>query len=89
MDVVIGRIPPPGPTGDRSPDAPAQIEARVLHIRQARKKTDADKGRRRPTAQPIDPPGARVLVLMIPDGHRLPEDLGTGSWRVFLRFSRK
>jgi hypothetical protein len=89
MDVVIGRIPPPGSTGDRSPEAQPQVEARVLHIRQARKKTDVDKGNRKSAAPSTDPPGARVLVLMIPDAHRLPEDLNTGAWRVFLRFARK
>lgn len=36
-----------------------------------------------------DPAGGRILVLLIPEGHRLPEKLEEGAWRVFLRFARR
>ena len=36
-----------------------------------------------------DPVNARVLILMVPDGTRLPEGLDSGQWRVFLRFARR
>lgn len=89
MDVVIGRIPPPGPTGDRPPDPAPQIEARVLHVRPGRRRSGTEKSGRKPHGQAADPPGSRVLVLMIPEAFRLPDDLTSDRWRVFLRFTRR
>lgn len=89
MDVVVGKISPVGATGDRSAEPPTGVEARVLHVRPGRRRKDPEKRGRKQTEQPPDPPGARVLVLMVPDAHRLPEDLASGRYRVFLRFVRK
>ncbi|RMF75428.1 MAG: hypothetical protein D6738_03845 [Acidobacteria bacterium] len=91
MDLVVGRIPPTrnGPDGPR--EGRKQLEARVLHVREPRRRRvesrSGEERRDRPAEQ--DPPGARVLVLLVPDAHRLPPDLGDGNWRVFLTFSRK
>ena len=94
MDVVIGRIPPATMTGDKTADQAAPIEARVLHVRQPRRTQDSGKSSGPPRigkrgARPLDPPGARVLVLLVPDAYRLPEDLNEGPYRVFLRIVRK
>lgn len=88
MDVVIGRTPPPGPVGDRNSEPSTQLEARVLHVRPGRRRIDPHRGNRR-AAQPTDPPGARVIVLLVPDGQRIPEDVASGRWRVLLRFAKR
>ena len=90
MDLVVGRIPPTRNAPEGSKDSRRQLEARVLHVREPRRRRVEPKGeerRDRPAEQ--DPPGARVLVLLVPDAHRLPPDLGDGTWRVFLSFSKK
>jgi hypothetical protein len=95
MDFVIGRIPPSGAPADRSTNAKGQIEARVLHVREPRRGRrrddpgDLTQQRREPGSRNADPPGARVIVLLVPEAHRLPENLGSGEYRVFLRVVRK
>ncbi len=93
MDFTIGRVPPATTTDDKRPDATLGIEARVLHVRQPRRNPDPNRakgpprmGKRSPT---VDPPGARVLVLLVPDAYKLPEDLNEGPYRIFLRIVRK
>jgi hypothetical protein len=94
MDVVIGRIPQIVSTGDQRPDLAVPIEAKVLHVRQPRRSADPNRASGNPrrmvkrNAQ-VDPPGARVLLLLVPDAHRLPEDLTEGPYRIFLRIVRK
>ena len=90
MDLVVGRIPPArnGPDGTR--EGRKLLEARILHVREPRRRRAERRGEeRRDAPAQQDPPGARALVLLVPDAHRLPPDLGDGNWRVFLTFSRK
>lgn len=91
MDFVVGRIPAVGGATERRPEPGAPIEARVLHVRQPRRsRNDASKiGQRRNGNAPLDPPGARVLVLLVPDAYKLPEDLMNGDYRIFLRIVRR
>ncbi|UCF66062.1 MAG: hypothetical protein JSV80_09640 [Acidobacteriota bacterium] len=93
MDFVIGRVPPPGSPSDRNPQTGGQIEARVLHVREPRRRRDEPGShsgdKRRPSSANADPPGARVLVLLVPEAHRLPENLHDGSYRIFLRVVRR
>jgi hypothetical protein len=30
-----------------------------------------------------------VIVLLVPDGQRIPEDVASGRWRVLLRFAKR
>ena len=45
--------------------------------------------RRRPDSPPQDPPDARVIVLIVPEGTRVPKDIDTQAYRVFIRFAKR
>lgn len=91
MDVIIGRVPAMGQTGDHQTASPTPIEAKLLHVRRPRRRRDSERigPERAPTSPSVDPPGARVLVLLVPDAHRLPDDLNDSKYRIFLRVVRK
>ena len=84
MDIKIGNVAPAGKAGDKSQEQRRAVEARLLALRTPRR-----RNREGHPTRDRDPMSARVLVLMVPDGTRLPEDLQDGSWRVFLRFARR
>lgn len=92
MDFVVGKIPAAGGPSEKSRTDRGQIEARVVGLRgprQRRDGRDSSAGEGRTGGEPhADPPGAKVLLLMVPEAYRLPDDLTTGSYRVFLRFAR-
>lgn len=93
MDFVVGRTQRLQGTTERSADGPSPIEARLLHVREPRRRRRGpDPGepeQRAGGSAQADPPGAQVLVLLVPDGYKLPEDLSDGSYRVFLRFAKR
>ncbi len=92
MDVVIGRIPAIAGTAERRPEPGAPIEAKVLHVRQPRRSRDPNKikgNQRQASSAAVDPPGARVLVLLVPDAYKLPDDLMDGNHRIFLRIVKR
>ena len=92
MDIRVGSIARIADRGDsnRSPAAP--VEAKLLAIRAPRRRGEKPPPgveRRDERNKNQDPAGGKVLVLMIPDGTRLPENLESGEYRVFLRFSKR
>lgn len=90
MDFVIGRVTPAGKANEKAAEPAAPLEARLLHVRLPRRSRDAAKGNTRSGGSPqVDPPGARVLVLLVPDGFRLPDDLNERNYRIFIRIARK
>jgi hypothetical protein len=93
VDVVIGRIPAIAGSAERKPEPGAPIEAKVLHVRQPRRSRDPNKvkggNQRQSSSAQVDPPGARVLVLLVPDAYKLPEDLMDGNHRIFLRIVKR
>jgi len=92
MDIRVGGVPPVGPPGDATSTPGGAIEARVLGAREPRRRSSERPPRgieRREDPRTPDPAGGRVLILLIPEGHRLPEDIESGTWRVFLRFARR
>jgi hypothetical protein len=93
MDFVVGRTQRTQSATERTSDAPAPLEARLLHVREPRRRRrDPDPeqpDQRASGSAQADPPGAQVLVLLVPDGHKLPVDLSDGSYRVFLRFAKR
>ena len=93
MDIRIGAVAPVGPLTEKSVTPPALIEAKVLAVRAPRRgRQGIPRGRadeRRSDSPAQDPPGARVLLLMIPDGGSLPDDIQTGAYRAFVRFTRR
>ncbi len=93
MDIRVGGSGAVGPPGQRrSEDRSEPIEARILAVRTPRRGVQgpppATPERRRDPAR-RDPPGGRVLVLLIPSDPRLPADLDRHPYRVFLRFVRR
>jgi len=93
MDFVVGRTQRTQGATERSSDAPSPIEARLLHVREPRRRRrgpeSGEPDQRASGSAQADPPGAQVLVLLVPDAHKLPEDLSDGSYRVFLRFAKR
>lgn len=91
MDIKVGRVMPVGDPKNREPGRPARVEARLLAIRPPRRRTnERTSDERRHRGSPgRDPVHGKVLVLMVPDGAHLPEDLATGSYRVFINFLRR
>jgi hypothetical protein len=91
MDFKVGSTSRIGSPAEKQAGPPDQIEARVLAIREPRKESKAvhPHSERRKGSQRRDPRHGRILVLMIPDGHRLPSGLDRGTYRVFLRFARR
>ncbi len=89
------RVPPiEGPHAVRlerpEPSATTAVEGRVLAARAPRtRRAAAPAGQNRRRQEGLDPPGAKVLLLLIPEGARVPADIGTGEYRVFVRFARK
>lgn len=93
MEIVIGRPPAiqPARTRKSGHGGGNAIEAKVLSIRLPRRRANRSGGNaddRRNSRESSDPAGARVVVLMVPDGHKLPPNLSSGDYRVFLRFAQ-
>lgn len=90
MDFTVGRIPTAVTTSDKKDGTKSWIEAKVLHLREPRRRRGSSENveERSPDSTATDPPGARVMVLLVPDGYRLPEDMASGNYRVFLRLAR-
>ena len=95
MDIRIGAPARVGPPGDKTSTPKGTVEARILAIRQPRRRRGPGGGqperveRRSAPPQRNDPPSGRVLILMIPDAGTLPPNLEGGAYRVFLRFVRR
>jgi hypothetical protein len=92
MDIRVGRVAEAGGIADQSGRAEGVTEARVLDVRAPRRQVGrkpANAPERRDHTRELDPPGARVLLLLVPEGAKVPPDLESGSYRVFLRFARR
>ncbi len=90
MEIVIGAAPRVGPPPKRGPSGgPGYVEARVLNVRQPRRRRERPPGEgdRRHANANQDPVGGRVIVLLVPEGYNLPSDIDSGNYRIFLRFA--
>jgi hypothetical protein len=90
MEIIIGSIPPlgpspPKPTGETGP----AVEAQLLHIRQPRKGIAGPSGVERRGKKVNDPVKGRVLTVLVSDADLLPKDIDTQKYKVMLRFIRK
>ncbi len=90
MNIVIGgatRIGPPGNQAKSDSEA-TLVEAKLLDIRSPRKRrgTPPNGTERREQSDPGDPASGRVMILLIPDGQKVPRGVESGSHRIFLRF---
>lgn len=89
MEIVIGAAPRVGPPPKRTPAAgPGMVEARILNVRPPRRRRENPPAEndRRHTKSFEDPAAGRVMVLLIPEGYNIPPDIGSGNYRIFLRF---
>jgi len=92
MDIRVGGAPPVGAPATKVAVSAGAVEGKVLGVRAPRRRggnPPEQQSERRLGEPSSDPPGGRVLILLIPDGQALPDGLETGSWRVFLRFARR
>lgn len=89
MEIVIGKITETGfPMQRGHPhNREGDVPVRVLKVRSARsRRQNRTFGKnRREDLEASDPARGKVLVLMVPDGARLPPDLETGKYQVRLR----
>ena len=93
MDISIGATEGTPPVDPRRPTPEtAPLTARIIGIRPARYGRRAPQGERRDgrrRGEPrFDPPGARVVTLLVGEGGRLPRDIGSGGYEVVLSFRR-
>jgi len=89
MEIIIGSIPPIGPTPPRAAEIGPTVEAHLLHIRPPRKGIAGPSGVERRGKRVSDPLKGRVLTLLVPNADALPKDIDTEKYKVILRFVRK
>lgn len=91
MKIVIGSSSPVGPPPKKETTSDAGVvEAKLLNLRPPRKRrSPAPEGsdKRKGARDFQDPATGRVVVLLIPEGHKIPKDLSSGDYRVFIRFA--
>jgi len=93
MDISIGPTEGVNPLKPRKlPEGESALTGRILRVRPARYGRRSPQGERRDgrrRGEPkFDPPGAKVITLLIGDGARIPEDVGPGKWEVLVSFRR-
>jgi len=91
MEIVIGAAPRVGQPLNKAESRGSYVEAQILNIRPPRRRREPRVGQpdRRYKGGGHDPAAGRVVVLMVPDGYNIPKDIGSGNYRVFLRFAPK
>ncbi|MDH4318691.1 MAG: hypothetical protein OEV64_09900 [Desulfobulbaceae bacterium] len=90
VDIIIGAIPPAGPPSGKLPlPGGGHIEAQILNVRQGRKHACLTVGEEKRKQFRCDPPGSKVLTIMVSDGTSLPDDLDGRRYSLQLRFRRK
>ncbi|MFQ5718796.1 MAG: hypothetical protein ACE5IK_04530 [Acidobacteriota bacterium] len=96
LDITIGSTERISSSGSSAGAGPAGevLEGRVLNVRRARGSGKRGGGaaterRGRNARQARDPLGARVVTLMIPEGHRLPPRLASDGYRALVRFVKR
>jgi len=88
MEIKIGETPPvvkENTTDGRS--VGGSVEATLLSMRPPRK-----RGGRRSMEQDElkageNPENGRVMVLLVPEGYKIPRDIESRQYRIFLRFA--
>ncbi len=87
VDIVIGGAQPLAPPPVNKPGTTGgALEAVVLNVRPARRGISGPAGRERRKMLRRDPPGGKVLTIMVPNGTNLPKNLTSQSHKVLLRF---
>jgi hypothetical protein len=93
VDIKVGAVSPPSRAAAKEAGQGERVlEAKVLAVRPPRQRPGRPPhrtGERREGSARRDPAGGRILVLLIPEGHKVPQGLASGSHRVFIRFARR
>ena len=89
MEIIIGSVPPLGPTPLKPPETGPAVEAQLLHIRSPRKGIAGPSGMERRGKKAHDPQKGRVLTILVPDANSLPKDIDSEKYKLILRFVRK
>lgn len=92
MEIVIGAVNRVGQPVSKAETRGAFVEAQVLNVRPPRRRREGRRDGqpdRRDHGNTYDPASGRVLVLLVPEGYHIPQDLGSNNYRVFLRFAPK
>lgn len=90
MDIVIGPISSVGTPGRKGvANSGEAVEAKILSVRSPRQRRGippVGEDERRNGRSCEDPSSGRVMVLLIPEGYKVPRDIESGNYRIFLRF---
>ncbi|GAB6146655.1 hypothetical protein [Desulfocicer niacini] len=92
MHFVIGAPQRVGPPAKKQETKNGQLEARILNVRSPRKRPRRKSSRpqdRRYRSPEHDTASGRVMVLLVPDGYKIPRDINSGDYRIFIRFARR
>jgi hypothetical protein len=90
MDIVIGPTSSIGTPGRQGvTNSGEAVEAKVLSVRPPRQRRGpppVGEDERRNGKSSEDPTSGRVMVLLIPEGYKVPRDIESGNYRIFVRF---
>ncbi len=92
MEIVIGDTSAVGSPTVKEGRTGGLVEAKVLNIRAPRKRkvnTTVWKDKRRKEKYGHDPGDGRIMVLLVPDGYKIPKDIETREYKVLMRFIPK
>jgi len=89
VDIIVGGIPPAGPSASATRSSAAVVEAELLNIRGPRQRITGPRGRERRKQFRQDPVGGKVLTVLVAKGTVLPKDLDCKNYKVALRFIKK
>lgn len=90
MDIVIGATSPVKMPSQKEAavHTGGMIEAQILNVRPPRKSRgiSSGSGSERRKSNISDPAGSRVMVLLVPDGQRIPQDINSRKYKIMMRF---
>jgi hypothetical protein len=92
MEIVIGATHRVEMSTRKVESKAGVVEARVLNVRPPRRRPQGpgpQQAERRQGQTNFDPAAGRVLVLLVPEGYHIPQDIDSGNYRVFLRFASR
>lgn len=90
MEIVIGATQRVEMASGRHEAMGNVVEARVLNVRPSRRRPKGpghQQEKRRQGQAHFDPAAGRVVVLLVPEGYQIPQDINSDNYRVFLRFA--
>ncbi len=62
------------------------LEATLLSLRSPRKRTGRRSEEQQVSKEEHDSDNGRVMVLLVPEGYKIPKDIESKKYKIFLRF---